>query len=191
MSKRLLLVVLALCALALPAVLAVRAQQDPGSSDSNPAGEPEVVIPERYAVRDVAAAEDATTLYFTPQDENTSTTVLFLYNTGTMTQTTTIETFRLDGTPYLEADINVPAGHLVRIAGDAVDPIGTWTDVVLVNFTTSSTYGRLTMPEGVKATGYVAWNGNGPYDPLVAVPVLDLRFSIDPPTIFLPVSTAD
>lgn len=159
----------------------------PGS-DSNPTGEPEVIIPDRYKpdLANGANGVGEATVYFTPQDENTSTTVMFLYNTSAVTATVGIETFRLDGSTYINTDVAVPPNGLVRICGDSVSGIGTWNDVVLVNFTTSSTYGRMTLPDGVKADGYVAWNGGGTYDPLDAVPTLPLRFSIDPPTVFLP-----
>jgi hypothetical protein len=39
------------------------------------------------------AATNATTVYFTPQDENTSTTVLFLYNTNAVTSTVHLNTY--------------------------------------------------------------------------------------------------
>jgi hypothetical protein len=66
-----------------------------------------------------------------------------------------------------------------------------WQDVILINFTTFSTYGRLTLPAGVKADGHVVWNDGNTYDPLQVAPALPLRFSIDPPTIFLPTIQRD
>src|SRR5438128_2068550 len=57
--------------------------------DSNPTGAPEVIIPAPYQSSlpgaPGAAAGTVTTVYFTPQDENTSTTELFLYNTNATT----------------------------------------------------------------------------------------------------------
>ncbi len=151
---------------------------------------PQVVIPDKYRparTRAPGAAANANSeVYFTPQDENTSTTVLFLYNTSSITATVGIETFRLSGSTYISTSVSIPANNLVRICGDSVATIGTWTDPILINFTTSSTYARMTLPAGVKAEGYVAWNGGATYDPLQAVPTLPLRFSTDPLTIFLP-----
>jgi hypothetical protein len=150
-----------------------------------------VVIPVKYqpdtAELQAAAGANTTTIYFTPQDENTSVTILFLYNTNNVTATVGIQTFRLNGTTYIDTSVNVPPNSLVRIAADSVSTVSSsWQDAILVNFTTSSTYAQMTMPPGVKAEGYVAWNGGSTYDPLDPVPVLPLRFSTDPATIFLP-----
>jgi len=127
--------------------------QGPGD-DSNPDNAPEVIIPDRYRVAEAAAASPAAaaTVYFTPQDENTSTTVLFLYNTSSVTATVGIETFRVSGTTYISTTVVVPPGNLARICGDSVSTIaGSWSDPILVNFTTSSAYARMTLPEGVKS----------------------------------------
>lgn len=159
-------------------------------SDSNPVGEAEIVIPERYRAsvqRSAAADEAVATVYFTPQDEDGSTTVLFLYNTAHTTGTVGLETFNLNGSRVISTSVAVPPNSLVRIAADTVEDLGTWSDALLINFRTSSTYAKMTLPEGVKADGYVAWNGGSTYNPLTAVPTLPLRFSIDPPTVFLPV----
>jgi hypothetical protein len=173
------------------AAAAQRAVDSP-SSDSNPAGAPEIRIPEQYQPRPATGGDAASTalvapIYFTPQDENTSTTVLFLYNTGATTATVDIATYGLDGSPYLSTSVAVPPDGLVRICADEVDTISaSWQDVVWINFTTSSTYGSMTLPDGVKAEGYVVWNGGVTYDPLQIVPALSLRFSIDRPSVFLP-----
>ena len=168
--------------------------QGPGSqpaSDSNPADVPEVVIPQRYqpglAAAATAAQAGGTTVYFTPQDENTSVTVMFLYNTSTVTGTVSLQTYRLNGTVFIDTSVAVPPGELVRISADPVSTVsGTWQDAVLVNFTTFSTYARMTLPAGVKATGHVVWNDGSTYDPLQVAPALPLRFSTDPATVFLP-----
>lgn len=158
--------------------------------DSQPAGPPEVIIPPKYQPRagsnEIEANGSEATVYFTPQDENTSTTVIFLYNTGDEAATVGLQTFELDGALHIDTSILVPAGGLVRICGDTVNTISwTWQDVVLVNFTTASTYAKMTLPAGVKAEAYVVWNGTAEYDPLQVVPTLNIRFSTDPATVFL------
>jgi hypothetical protein len=161
-------------------------------TDSNPTEAPEVFIPARYMPNEASAASitndiPVATVYFTPQDENTSNTVLFLYNTSTTTATVSIQTFRLNGTQFINTSLDVPPGELVRISGDSVSTISaSWQDVVLVNFTTSSTYAKMTLPAGVKADGFVVWNNGSTYDPLQVAPTLPLRFSSDPTTVFLP-----
>jgi hypothetical protein len=149
------------------------------------------MIPAKYRppadTRGIEANGSPATVYFTPQDENTSTTVIFLYNTGDTAASVGLQTFRLDGGLQIDTSILVPAHELVRICGDTVNSISaTWQDVVYVNFTTFSTYGRMTLPSGVKAEAYVVWNGSSEYDPLQVVPTLNIRFSSDPATIFLP-----
>ena len=186
MKKRLWFVLAVLILFALPAVFIATAQEKNAGNDNTP-GPAEVVIPNRYRA-ETPVADTAAIVYFTPMDEVANTTVLFFYNTGNVDQTIRIETFDLEGTPEIDTSLNVPAGQLVRVAADTVDATGaaTWEDTVLVNFRTFSTYGRLTLPEGVKATGYVAWNGDATYRPNDPVPVLDLRFSSDPNDVFLP-----
>mgnify|MGYP000965431942 FL=1 len=44
----------------------------------------------------------------------------------------------------------------------------------------------MSVPAGVKAEGFVAWDPTGIYDPLVVSQTLPLRFSTDPATVFLP-----
>ena len=164
-------------------------------SDSNPVGTPEVIIPEQYQVNaaNTPAAPDApdatSTVYFTPMDEDTSTTVLFLYNTNAVTETVGLRTFNLSGGLNINTSVSIPPGDLVRICGDTVSTISaTWQNVVFVNFTTSSTYAAMTVPDGVKAEAYVVWNNASTYDPLQIAPTLPIRFSTDPVTLFLPLT---
>lgn len=177
----------------LAAGLQAPAGQDTPFDDSNPRPQPQVQIPPAYRTGATAVSGAAAAVYFTPMDENESTTVLFLYNTGTMTATVGIETFELDGDPFIDTTMQVPANGLVRLAADPTDGEGsaTWEDVAFVNFTTFSTYGRLTLPEGVKASGYIAWNNGSTYEPRTPVPVLNLDFSSDPPSVFLPLTRAE
>jgi hypothetical protein len=162
------------------------------NSDSNPSGPAEVVIPAKYqpsvaTLEQTATTEASATVYFTPQDENTSTTVLFLYNTGTTAATVALKTFNINGGLTISTPIGLPARTMVRIAGDEPVTIApSWEDAVWIDFRTDSTYAMVTLPAGVKAEGFVVWNNSTIYDPLQAAPVLPLRFSSDPSTVFLP-----
>jgi hypothetical protein len=185
---------LALVSLALAQSASARQSDAPTAitdSDSNPTHKPEVVMPDQYrpTVRDLAnaAAASSTPVYFTPQDENTSTTVLFLYNTNATTSTVGLQTFYVNGSLTISTTIAVPPLGLVRICADSVSTVSaSWANAILVNFTTFSAYARMTVPAGVKAEGFVAWNSTGIYDPLVVSQTLPLRFSTDPATVFLP-----
>jgi hypothetical protein len=161
------------------------------NSDSNPSGAPEVAIPAKYQSRADRSAEattaETTTIYFTPQDENTSTTVLFLYNTGAAARTVSLRTFNINGGLTISTSISLPARTMVRISGDEPVTISpSWQDAVWVDFRTDSAYAEMTLPAGVKAEGFVVWNNSSIYDPLQAAPALPLRFSGDPLTVFLP-----
>jgi hypothetical protein len=75
----------------------------------------------------------------------------------------------------------------VRICADTVNTVSaSWANYVLANFTTFSAYAKMTVPTGVHADGYVAWDIAGFYDPLSNTVTLPLRFSTDPATVFLP-----
>lgn len=160
-------------------------------TDSNPVGKPEVVIPEEYRPQAGTLASptaaNATPVYFTPQDENTSTTVLFLYNTTNTAANVSLETYYIDGTLSVTTTIAVPANGLVRICADTVTTVSaSWASYVLVNFTTFSAYAKMMVPAGVKVDGYVAWNTTGVYDPLTSLQTLPLRFSGDPLALYVP-----
>src|SRR5439155_84900 len=160
-------------------------------SDSNPTGAPEVIIPPAYQPSlpnaPDAASTAVTTVYFTPQDENTSTTELFLYNTNATTATVGLQTFSINGSLTISTSLSIPPQGLVRVSADSVNTVSaSWQNDVLVNFTTFSAYAKMTVPHGVMYDGYVAWNTTGVYDPLVADQTLPLRFSTEPSTLFLP-----
>ncbi|MHC1725303.1 MAG: hypothetical protein AB9866_04695 [Syntrophobacteraceae bacterium] len=152
------------------------------SSDSNPDGIARVVIPREFQPSSTreSGATGADTLYFTPQDENSSCTVLFLYNTGDTDKLVALQTFRLNGDAFIDTAINVPAHRMVRICSDEVSSFSpSWQSVVLINFTTYSAYAKMTLPAGVRAGGYVAWNNASYYDPGISAPTLKLRLTAD------------
>jgi hypothetical protein len=170
-----------------PANLNLTAAQT--STDSFPIGAPEVVIPERFRPDAAAAATSAgaAEVYFTPQDENTSATVLFVYNTSSVSATVNLQTYSVEGTTYLTTSFTVGPYDLVCICSDTLESYtGSWADTLLVNFTTSSAYAKMSLPAGVKADGYVVWNNATTYNYFVPAPTLPLRFSSDPATVLLP-----
>ena len=145
-----------------------------------------VTLPLRLST-DTTAPNQTSTVYFTPQDENTSTTELFLYNTNSTTATVGLQTDYLNGSLTISTSVSIPPLGLTRVSGDSVSTVSaSWQNTVLVNFTTASAYAKMTVPHGVKYDGYVAWNTIGVYDPLVDYQTLPLRFSTEPATLFLP-----
>ena len=162
------------------AILAMSVAPAAAADDSSPDARPEVVFPKGIQAGDPADLPipgERQIVYFNPQDENTSVTVMFFTNTTNRDRSVRITTYRLNGSVFIDTTINVPARELVRIAADPVSTISaSWQDTILVNFTTFSTYGRVILPRGVFVEGYVAWNGGATYDPLDVVPTLPLRF---------------
>jgi hypothetical protein len=176
---------------ALLTITPVAAKADQATStDSNPTVMPEVVIPEKYSPRTAAFAPLApstsptpapkgTNVWFTPQDENTSTTILLIYNTSKKDALVGLKTFSTGGSVTINTSFTVPAGEMVHICSDSVSTVSAaWTDAMLVNMTTFSAFGVLTLPSGVKAEGYVAYDTTGTYDPLTATQIIPLRFSV-------------
>ncbi len=116
-------------------------------------------------------------VFFTPQDENTSATVLFLVNTSAVDVVVPIQTFYTNGSLTINTTVPVPAHGLVRICSDTVSTVSaSWASTVLINFTTFSAYGKIGLPPGVLVEGYVVWNTSGTYDPLTSLQTLPLRF---------------
>jgi len=195
MPKRLALTVLAM-------VFATSAQSQPGTdsqpkgasgqtaapmtakaamgSDSNPSFPPGPIgLQALQPLSPAAISATATTVYFTPQDENTSTTALFLYNTNATPDTVALQTFYTNGSLTINTTIPIPALSLVRVCADPVSTVSaSWAGATIVNFTTFSAYAKMTVPPGVKYSGYVVWDTTGTYDPLSSLEVLPLRFSI-------------
>jgi len=176
------------------------AQDEPAqllSSDEGPAAAPEALIPEKYLPAPGAAiGSGLSTVYFSPQDSNSNNTVLFLYNTNAAVANVNIHGYGFDGATTISTTVGIPASGAVRISADtlvvAPAPPDSWQDnVAYVNFTDTTAYAAMHLPAGVKAEGWVVWNGTADFDPRLDVERLPLRFSIDPPSVFLPVVAQD
>jgi hypothetical protein len=163
----------------LVASLNVHAAPPAGGDDSNPGPITQPVAPAIGPQAPRPIPPVVTDVYFTPQDENTSTTVIFLYNTTAVAATVPIKTYYTNGALTIDTSVVVPANGLVRICSDTVSTVSaSWAGAILINFTTFSAYGKISLPAGVNVEGYVAWNGTGgTYDPLVPTYVLPLNFT--------------
>ena len=181
-------------AVSAPSVVMVAKAQAPIQSgapdmgtDSNPVGPPGLVVSGNEALlAPTAPRVTGTPIYFTPQDENTSATILFLYNTNSVDKTVGLQSFFTNGSLTINTTIIVPAHGLVRVCSDTVNTISaSWQHTVLINFTTFSAYAILTLPNGVKVDGYVAYvpSPPGTYDPLAPTQMLPLRFSVRSATV--------
>jgi hypothetical protein len=151
------------------------------SDDSSPNARPGVYIPPAYQATPSSPELGEISLlagiskYFTPQDDNTSCTVMYIINPTATNANVTIAGYNLTGATLLTTTFAVPKKNMVRICSDGVTTISqTWQNVILVNFTGNISHAKITYPSTLKITAYVAWNGASDFDPMVAVPTLPI-----------------
>ncbi len=160
--------------------LFVLAGQSVVSYDSGPNARPEAFIPAAYQAPPSSGLGEISIMtnvnkYFTPQDENTSCTVMFIVNPTNANANVTITGYDLTGATTLTTTFSVPKKNMVRICSDTVTTVSaTWQNVILINFTTFVTHAKITYPSTLKITAYVAWNTSGVYDPIESVPTLPI-----------------
>ncbi len=188
-----LLVIVVLGLSALPWALAqeddVNAPAVVAGSDEDPNAPFEMIVPEEFRTPagGASVAASTTTLYFTPQDNDINTTVMFFYNTGDAPATVMATTYAEDGTVLYNFSVTVPVRHFVRVCGDVIlNAPPSWVNAVLWNFRDFSVYAKMVVPAGIKVDAYVVWDGLNGYDPSVAVDTAPIRFSTDPLTVFMP-----
>jgi len=130
-------------------------------------------------------------VYFVPTDNDATATVLYLYNTDTITHTVALRGFNYDGGMVYAQNISVGAGSFLRMASDSIAaaPPPSWATPapVITNFTDFTYFASLSLPKGVKVEGYTLFNpGTGVVNPRTDQGAIPLRFSTDPATLFLP-----
>jgi hypothetical protein len=132
-----------------------------------------------------------TLVYFVPSDNDATATVLFLYNTDTVAHTVALRGFSYNGVLVYSLNINIAASSFLRLASDSIAaaPPPSWATPapVITNFTDFTYLASLSLPQGVKAEGYILFNpGTGTVDPRTDQGAIPLRFSTDPASLFLP-----
>ena len=132
-----------------------------------------------------------TLVYFVPTDSDATATVLFLYNTDSVTHTVALRGYSYNGVLGYSLNVNIAANSFVRLLSDslAAAPPPSWATPapILTNFTDFSYLGSLSLPKGVKVDGYRLFNGGtGTVDPRQDQGAIPLRFSTDPTAVFLP-----
>jgi hypothetical protein len=132
-------------------------------------------------------------VYFIPTDNDATATVLFLYNTDTVTHIVALRGFSYNGVLVYSLNLTVRAGSFLRLASDSIAaaPPPSWATPapVITNFTDFTYFASLSLPKGVKVEGYVLFNpGTGVVDPRTDQGAIPLRFSTDPTTLFLPLT---
>ncbi len=132
-----------------------------------------------------------TLVYFVPTDNDATATVLFLYNTDTVSHVIALRGFNYDGAMVYAQNITVPAASFRRLISDSVHsaPPPSWATPapITTNFTDFVYFASLSLAKGVKVEGYTLFNpGTGVVDPRSDQGAIPLRFSTDPATVFLP-----
>ena len=132
-----------------------------------------------------------TLVYFVPTDNDATATVMYLYNTDTLTHTVPLRGFSYNGVLVYSLNITVKPTSFLRLASDSIAaaPPPSWATPapVITNFTDFTYYASLSLPQGVKVEGYTLYNpGTGVVDPRQDQGAVPLRFSTDPATLFLP-----
>lgn len=132
-----------------------------------------------------------TLVYFVTADSDATATVLYLYNTESVTHTVALRGYSYNGVLGYSLNINVAASSFVRLSSDSIAaaPPPSWATPapIITNFTDFTYFGSLSLPKGVKVEGYVLFNpGTGTVDPRLDQGAIPMRFSTDPTTLFLP-----
>jgi type II secretory pathway pseudopilin PulG len=132
-----------------------------------------------------------TQVFFVPTDNDATATVLYLYNTDTVSHIVALRGFSYNGVLVYSLNINIGAGSFERLASDSIAsaPPPSWATPapIITNFTDFTYLACLSLPKGVKVEGYTLYNpGTGVVDPRSNQGDTPLRFSSDPATLFLP-----
>lgn len=132
-----------------------------------------------------------TLVYFVPTDNDASATVLYLYNTDSVSHIVALRGFSYNGVLVYSLNINIGATSFIRLASDSIAaaPPPSWATPapIITNFTDFTYFASLSLPKGVKAEGYTLFNpGTGTIDPRKDQGAIPLRFSTDPNSVFLP-----
>jgi hypothetical protein len=143
-----------------------------------------------------------TLVYFVPSDNDSTATVIFLYNTDSVAHIVALRGFSYNGVLVYSLNINVGASSFLRLASDSIAsaPPPSWATPapIITNFTDFTYFASLDLPPGVNAEGYTLFNpGTGVVDPRADQGAIPLQFkSIAPiatrsptPTMPSPMST--
>ena len=132
-------------------------------------------------------------VYFVPTDNDATATVLYLYNTDSSPHIVALRGYSYNGVLVYSLNINIAAESFLRLSSDSIAsaPPPSWATPapIITNFTDFTYFASLSLPQGVKAEGYVLFNpGTGVVDPRQDQGAIPLRFSTDPAKVFMPVT---
>jgi hypothetical protein len=128
-----------------------------------------------------------TLVYFVPSDNDATATVLYLYNTDTVTHTVALRGFSYNGVLVYSLNINVNPTSILRLASDSIiaAPPPSWATPApfITNFTDFTYFASLSLPNGVRVEGSTLYNpGTGSVDPRKDQGAIPLQFNPETPT---------
>jgi hypothetical protein len=161
--------------------MTLASSSDPGSDEVPPevlaaGGDTADVLP--------TSVPGNTMQYFIPTDNDASATVLYLYNTSTVTQTVPLRGFSYNGVVVYSLNISIKPTSFLRLSSDSIAaaPPPSWATPapIITNFTDFTYFASVDLPSGVKVEGYTLFNpGTGVVDPRADQGSVRLRFSTD------------
>jgi hypothetical protein len=131
-----------------------------------------------------ALPADTQLVYFVPSDNDSTATVISLFNTTAFVQTVKLRGFDEPGLVYAQ-DVAVPPHALIRLISDSVaaSPPPSWSgsNVVVTNFTDFTKWVAMIVPLGIGYDGYTLFNAGtgGTIDPRLDQGAIPLRFSTE------------
>lgn len=173
-----------------PALAAAEAQISDELDQAPDAGILESFIPEIYRSVDIAAAtSQATDLYLIPSDTATTNTVINIGNYNSTPVNISMKSV-YDGAVTGPIYFSIPANTVTRVSADSIvagAPVS-WNNTIFYNLTNIVDMVIVTIPSsGVIVDGFIVWSGtNTTYNPDGQYPVMPLRFSTDPYSLYLP-----
>jgi len=124
----------------------------------------------------VTAADPTESVYFFPQESDTTVTILFLANTNNTNVEVSGWAYSKDGAVLVSVCYLLAPGQMKTIASNAF-----WGyNGSVWDLGPNTTYAKLALPRGVVVEGYVAWSSTSVYDSDVAVYTRPLRFTSVP-----------
>lgn len=173
-----------------PALAASEAQISDELDEAPDAAILESFIPEIYrSAASVTDTSPTTDLYLIPSDTNTTNTVINIAN-YTSTPVNIAIKRAYNGVVSGTIQFSVPGNDLVRVSADSIvsDAPPSWINTVIYNLTDNNDMVIVTIPSsGVIVDGFIVWSGTlTTYNPDGQYPVMPLRFSTDPYSLYLP-----
>lgn len=172
------------------ALAAAGGQISDGLDNTPDSADFESYIPEIYRSPASATVTSQTTdIYFIPSDTNATNTVINIGNYNSTPVNISMKSIYDGSVSGTTVSFAIPGNIVARVSADSIvsgAPLS-WSNTIFYNLTDIVDMVVVTIPSsGVIVDGYIAWSGTSTYNPDALNPVLPLRFSTDPYSLYLP-----